>query len=429
MAASSIEAQISITRLNDKQPIIYKSMPATEGNINGPSMLRIPDWIPLSSRPDSSAEYYLYFASHWGVHIKMAWSKDIEGPYTIYNPGLGVFHLDNYISPGKLVLHQHIASPDVHVDHVNQQFIMYFHVGDAIWNGDTLDKQKTVVATSADGLDFNEGLKNVIVCPFYARVFEHDNNLYALHKEGFSRAHDLSNPWEHNEDFSKSNPYLWKRVSDPFSAVQNEVRHTAILKSDSYLHLMYSRYPASPEHLEYSRVKLNPIETFWRATQPIDVLYPEFEWEGVNYPIEASESGWKTKVHELRDPYLFQDKDGQIYLLYCGAGENAIGLARVDELPSTDDNIDAYDIFCSSISIYPNPISGDYITISGIKRESHIEIFSPEGQKIMEQLVSPGGDFQFDVTGLQNGIFLLSIQDGEHFCARRIVLQRDSLGL
>ena len=34
-------------------------------------------------------------------------------------------------------------------------------------------------------------------------------------------------------------------------------------------------------------------------------------------------------ANELRDPYVFTDDDGQVYLLYVGSGEQAIGLARI----------------------------------------------------------------------------------------------------
>ena len=34
-------------------------------------------------------------------------------------------------------------------------------------------------------------------------------------------------------------------------------------------------------------------------------------------------------VRQLRDPYIFEDDDGQAYLFYSGAGEEAIGFARL----------------------------------------------------------------------------------------------------
>jgi beta-xylosidase len=35
-------------------------------------------------------------------------------------------------------------------------------------------------------------------------------------------------------------------------------------------------------------------------------------------------------ANELRDPHLFKDQDGSKYLLYVGAGEQAIGIASLE---------------------------------------------------------------------------------------------------
>ena len=74
-----------------------------ENNINGPSLIKVPDWIenPLG-------KYYLYFANHGGKYIRMAYSDKVTGPYTIHENG--TLRLEQ--SPG----HDHIASPDVHID-------------------------------------------------------------------------------------------------------------------------------------------------------------------------------------------------------------------------------------------------------------------------------------------------------------------------
>ena len=45
------------------------SSPAIGTNINGPSLIRVPDWVenPLG-------RYYLYFADHKGKSIRLAYS-------------------------------------------------------------------------------------------------------------------------------------------------------------------------------------------------------------------------------------------------------------------------------------------------------------------------------------------------------------------
>ena len=45
-----------ISRLADNPIITPESSPTLGDNINGPSMIRIPDWVP-----NSLGRYYLYF--------------------------------------------------------------------------------------------------------------------------------------------------------------------------------------------------------------------------------------------------------------------------------------------------------------------------------------------------------------------------------
>ena len=65
----------TVVRLADG-PIIVPSMDARMGsNIQGPSLIRVPNWIdnPLG-------KYYLYFGDHRGTYIKLAYADDITGP-------------------------------------------------------------------------------------------------------------------------------------------------------------------------------------------------------------------------------------------------------------------------------------------------------------------------------------------------------------
>ena len=60
----------AVIRLNNEQPIIDRSFEGVGNNINGPSLIRIPDWIDPADRTDPSAIYYLYFANHGGDNIE-----------------------------------------------------------------------------------------------------------------------------------------------------------------------------------------------------------------------------------------------------------------------------------------------------------------------------------------------------------------------
>ena len=95
MTIHSVEGQGFIaSRINNGLPVISENMFIESGaaseegaNINGPSIIRIPEWIPSENRADPSAQYYLYFAHHKGNYIRMAWSHDVEGPWNLYKTG------------------------------------------------------------------------------------------------------------------------------------------------------------------------------------------------------------------------------------------------------------------------------------------------------------------------------------------------------
>ncbi|MDF7798401.1 hypothetical protein P4C99_02950 [Pontiellaceae bacterium B1224] len=235
-SATPLYPTLAVTRLSDEPIIDLSSFSALgiadEGdNINGPSCVRIPDWVPEEERAHPSAQYYLYFAHHHGDYIRMAWAAKIEGPWTLFNcgtsndtrvAGRGVLDLgasDQIAYTGGIWVNNHIASPDVVIDHTNQQFILYFH---GKTNGSTaIDKsfdtgtQKTMAATSAYGLNFNlpsgmtgtsggvgggetgHGLKNAILGNAYFRTFNYNGTWHALSNYGpIWKAPNTATTWE-----------------------------------------------------------------------------------------------------------------------------------------------------------------------------------------------------------------------------------------
>ncbi len=73
---------MKVTR-NPDNPIIMPAHSARIGtNINGPSVIRVPDWVE-----DPLGKYYLYFAHHKGKGIRLAYADAADGPYTVYEPG------------------------------------------------------------------------------------------------------------------------------------------------------------------------------------------------------------------------------------------------------------------------------------------------------------------------------------------------------
>ena len=116
-AAEAVPSERSEVVRFPNNPIIRPDMlPGHDGgNINGPSLLRAPAWLahPLG-------KYYLYFASHSGKYIRLAYADQLVGPWKIYEPG--TLRLEE--APG---CKGHIASPDVVADDERKEIRMYFH--------------------------------------------------------------------------------------------------------------------------------------------------------------------------------------------------------------------------------------------------------------------------------------------------------------
>ncbi|MEM7562878.1 MAG: hypothetical protein AAF353_07480, partial [Pseudomonadota bacterium] len=59
--------------------------PQLGGNINGPALIRTPDWVE-----NPVARYLLYFAHHEGDSIRLAVSDNLLGPWHIHPPALSL---------------------------------------------------------------------------------------------------------------------------------------------------------------------------------------------------------------------------------------------------------------------------------------------------------------------------------------------------
>lgn len=367
-----------VIRLNGSQPIIDQEMFADLGvsgegaNINGPSLISVPDWIASGDRAHPSANYYLYFGDHSGDYIRMAWAEDLTGPWTLHDTGSSVpigqrGVLDNggrdtNVGNGIVIEENHFASPDVHVDDENQRIIMYFHAGSStFFNGNEQNSQYSWVTTSDHGLDFNGNIEPVRLGTSYFRVFEHGNELYAFNNSSSpSRALDVDNPWEPTNNYYSGStiPSLWEShpdnlTQDPiqdnlgFSRSELRVRHTAVHVDGNELQVFYTRRGDSPERVLMSTVDLSvgDWENWDFSFPPAEILQPVSGWEGGQFDPEPSETGSAPEnVNQLRDPYVFEDDDGSLYLLYAGGGEDGIGIAAlssprqdIDVLTPTDD--------------------------------------------------------------------------------------------
>jgi len=276
-------------------PIIRPDLDARiGGNINGPSLIRVPDWVP-----NPLGRYYLYFAHHQGTFIRLAYADELAGPWCVYSPGV-LDLADSYFS-------EHLASPDIHIDNERRVIRMYYH-------GCCLPEpphQFTRVALSTDGLHFTA--REEILGVSYWRGFVWRGWHYGLAMPGILyRSRDPLGGYEQG-------PTLFTP----------EVRHSAVQLVGERLRVFYTNAGDCPERIFVSEIALGDDWLAWTATPPVTLLAPELEYEGVNRPLVPSERGSiHEPAHQLRDPCIFEE-DGRTWLLYAVAGEHGIAIAEL----------------------------------------------------------------------------------------------------
>lgn len=284
--------------------------PGIGDNVNGPSLIRVPDWVP---RP--LGRYYLYFAHHRDCFIRLAYADDVQGPWSVHAAGTLQLEQSACID--------HIASPDVHVDDARRRIRLYYH-GVVHHPDDQADPhdnaidvtrpfvQRTFWAHSRDGLHFETG--HELCGPSYFRVIAMQGAFYALAMPGLLyRSPDGLRDWQRG-------PQL----------LPDETRHHALLFADEKLHVFYTRCGDRPERILHASIEPSGNWLDWRATGESTALAPEESWEGADLPQEASARGQiMQRARQLRDPCIFED-DGARYLVYAIAGESGLAIARLD---------------------------------------------------------------------------------------------------
>lgn len=267
-------------------------------NVNGPSVIRAPSWVeaPLG-------RYYLYFAHHRGSFIRLAYADSLLGPWKV--------SADSVLRLADSPSLDHVASPDVHVDEASKTVRMYFHSVD-----DTTSwKQTTYLATSSDGLHFE--VERQRIGPPYMRVFRMGRTWWAVAKIRGGPGGVL---------MRSANP------AGPFHVgprIIPGMRHAAVLVDGNIAHVFFSRIGDAPERLFVT--SFDPKKRWIQTSEPepVELLRPEFAYEGAGLPVTASRIGEASQpVNALRDPCIYTEK-GSHYLFYSVAGESGIALASV----------------------------------------------------------------------------------------------------
>lgn len=279
-------------------PIIRPHMDGRMGdNINGPSLIRVPEWVA-----GALGRYHLYFGHHDGAYIRLAYADQLAGPWRMHTPGVLPLAASGFAG--------HLASPDVHVDERERRIRLYFHGSDtATGRG---GEQTSRLALSTDGLHF-QVRRETLGVPYW-RVFRHAGMHYALGMPGrLYRSADGLTGFE-------AGPSLFTSA----------MRHSAVAVDGDRLAVYYTNAGDCPERILLATIDMSRPWTEWRPTAPVTVLAPETAYEGADLPLEPSRRGIvEGAVRQLRDPAIFREA-GRTWLLYCVAGESGIAIAELE---------------------------------------------------------------------------------------------------
>ncbi len=315
-----------VERLLDRPIITADLHPSIGENIQGPSLIRVPDWIE-----GALAAYYLYFADHKGRYIRLAYADELTGPWAIHPPGSLQIEDSHFLTEPPAVTEEilaefdarrtgnavkmshdvltevttpHIASPDVHVDAERRRIVMYFHGLEAP------GQQVTRVATSEDGILF-EALPEVLGRT-YLRVFAHDGVTYGLAMPGrLYRSADGLHGFEEGPCCStRTCVTTWPGSTATRCGCSG--RRSGTRRSESC-----------------SARLISPATGWSGARRSRSRCSVRSDWEGASAPLEPSiRSSAYGVVNQLRDPAVFEEH-GRLFLLYAVGGEAGIAIAEV----------------------------------------------------------------------------------------------------
>jgi len=304
-------------------PLLHGALPAIrklgDPNLNGPSALEMPDWVE-----GRLGRYYLYFASHTGTSIRLAYADDIHGPWTVHPEGV-VQARDVSICRG------HIASPDAHLE--GRTVWLFVHCGVRHSRGLPVDwdsrSQCTVAVSSSDGLRFVAAETPRFVGPFYFRLFTHEGAVYALAKRRGAGGGVL---------YRCPLSTIAGCAATPFSRgpkVIDRMRHAAVANLNGTLWVLYSRVGDAPESIYAQRFDLRGDWRRWGAREGLSdpgglLLAPEAPYEGGRLPVEPSGPGPSLKeARRVQDPALLRISAGEWVLFYSAGGERTIAAATL----------------------------------------------------------------------------------------------------
>ena len=327
-------ADVRAVRFQQNPLITLAMSPSLGDNANGPTVIRVPSWV---NRP--LGRYYMYFAHHTGLFIRLAYADSLRGPWKIHEPGVMRVEDTAFHRPqpdpvdGPPGAYTHVASPEVYVDDRRQRIVLWVHgmwtegqrwperrADAAAWLRQRGYAQYTQVADSADGLAFR--LHPAITRQTYLRVFRHRDEFYGMARLGqLLRAKDPLESFELGDSPFRDSPYAGR------------VRHVALLEDRGLLSVFFSAIGDAPERILHTTIDLSGDWRQWTIGEVSVVLTPQASYECLDLANEPSEVGEiDHPARQLRDPAVFRE-DGKTYLFYTFCGEQGVAGAEVNLTP------------------------------------------------------------------------------------------------
>ncbi len=325
-------ARVTAVRLPQNPLITVSWSPSLGDNVNGPSIIRVPAWIP-----HPLGKYYAYFGHHKGQFIRLAYADAITGPWTIYEPGVvpvrdTAFSRPQPDPPGTQTeqFYTHVASPEIFVDEAKRRLVLWTHgwwtdgkqwppglAAARAWARDLGYGQFTQSSVSTDGLHFE--LQAPITKVSYLRVFPLDGYLYGMARLGqLLRSKDPLAAFDVGPNPFAGGPYA------------DRVRHVATLLRGRTLYVFFTGIGDAPERVLLSTIDLAGDWTAWKASAPVELLRPSTKYECATLPNRPSAAGEiEGPAQQLRDPAIFAEA-GRTYLFYSICGEQGLAAAALN---------------------------------------------------------------------------------------------------
>jgi hypothetical protein len=325
-------ARVTAVRLRQNPLITVASSPSLGDNVNGPTIISVPSWIP-----HPLGRYYAYFAHHKGRFVRLAYADAVTGPWKIYEPGVVPVGETAFFRPqpdppdGPVdQFYTHVASPEIYVDAAHKRLVLWTHgwwtdgqrwpLGMAearAWARQNGYGQFTQSSESTDGLHFT--LRPAITKVSYLRVFPFDTYLYGVARLGqLLRSKDPLGTFEIGPNPFAGGPYA------------DRVRHVATLLRGRTLFVFFTGIGDAPERVMLSTIELTGDWQSWKASAPVELLRPEASYECPGLPNVPSAAGEiDGPARQLRDPAVFEERDGRTYLFYSICGEQGLAAAEL----------------------------------------------------------------------------------------------------